>query len=932
MARMPKAHITDATENVYSLVDFSGGLNMALQPELIADNEVQDCFNVLFDEEVGYVVPCKGSVKVVEFGNVKSLYTYRKSSGKQYLIAVDDSGKVYANDSLDSSSWNLLFQGSPVTYNFETFEDVLWITNGCDKIRVWNGKDLMVMDGKNRVFDCYERFTPALPLAKFIKEWQNCLWLANTSRNGSELLFSRFYDEDGSYVKAYWGKSSVNPDLVGAWISINQILVAPEDGTEITGLAVYLGNLIVFKERAMYIIRGTMPQNYTIQRVPGEISMIFPNTITIHQNLLTFLAKDGIYVFNGNRVEKVSHKVDPLVKQITSAYVPSSYYEISKQEEWENGTVDTSYPNIATRGASSGKLTLIEPIKDDTDADFLQAEQLVNMYVEGGKLHVADQFDIEAQLRQYFNPTPIDNTTDLDGSTYEEAQQTVSGNAEMELLDLRHTLLFDMFYAKKIVLQHTLFSTVDAYFKRIVVECKASETEDIWVEVYKVEDFDDGSNEARRRGDVIMFESPTQIFGIRVKYWCVANSDGKTFRRRLYEWWFYRRNSATYISREHDTGSIYVYNLSYFYAVGMLDIGSDVNKFYVSFYDTPGTPFNQGYIFEITPNEIPSIPPYARLRYFKWKVSFTPRDCRPYNIDYLKQEFPLGGVWFSNPIYLGRVHKWLHFFANYTAEEQHYVTFCIRSALSLEELSQAHWHTIGHGETPENEAIGDTVWCQLKVDLFSINPNQTSPIVESLKLVFHTTTFPFEEPTAVSFEERYILVVPFFSKRNDIAIVWDKNKNWTKFSWMYYSAFTKWDDALLGGSGTYGGIYKMFEGYKFFGSIDVRPFIRLKYLYFHLPANYKLLRRIHLVFGEPPLDPPYSVRLFIGFGVTGDSYHEEKLFMVQTGTRLNYHIFFSFAGRKAKFFNIAIQGDPVATNFKLKEINFFYHVLPLRTV
>jgi hypothetical protein len=927
MPKLPKTHIAEAAENIYHIGNFTG-INQYLPPDAIADNEVQDCFNVLFDEVPGSIVTAKGSVPISTLPNsdtAKSIYVYKKTSGEAYIIAACKSGSVYVNRNL-AGDWVKLFDGTPDTfYNFEAFEDVVWMTNGIDKIRIWDGRNLMTLDGESRAIDNYERFTPDLPPAKFVKEWQNCIWLANTTRNGSEIIFSRFYDEDGSYVKAYWGKSSVNEDLVGAWISINQILVAPEDNTEITGLAVYLGNLIVFKERAMYIIRGTGPQNYTIYRVPGEIRMIFPNTIAIHHNLLTFLTTDGIYTFNGNRIEKVSHKVDPLIETAVSKYIPCLYWKTDKQEDWEQGTVAESYPNVMTRGEASGKLMLLTLIKDDTEADFNAAEQLINMHVVNDKVYADDNFT-EANLRDtYFNLSPVDNTTDLDASTYVEASEAASGNAEMELLNLRHTLTFNLFYAKKIVLQHNLSTNnASARFKRIIVEIKANATEDIWVEVYRVEDFDDGTANTRQRQDVITFDTATQVYGIRVRYWCANNNLGNTFIRRIHEWWFYKRKVAEYISRTHDIGCIYNYNWNYFFAGGNYGDYTE-HHFYISLFDTPDTPFDKGYIFDLHNGEIPQTG--VKLRYFKWKVSLYPRDAKEVYIDYLKQQFTMYGIWVSPKKYLGKVEKWHHFLAHYIYDPSlHEVVFSIRTALSQAELDTAAWHPITPGTIP-NEIIGNTVWCQIKIHMYSSDSNWTTPVVESFKVQYFPTQYPTEEPVAVSFDNRYILAIAYYSYVNDIGIIWDKNKNWTKFYRMEYSSFAKWDDILLAGSYKYNKIFKMFEGYKHYGTIDVTPVITFKDFNFHFPANYKLLRRLHIVFGQD-FNNDYPVRIFIGEKL---SYREINI-TVPKGDKINYHYFKSFANTKAKLFFLRIQGDPIATPFVLKEVNFFYHILPLRTV
>ncbi|MFN3967214.1 MAG: hypothetical protein ACK4JE_05915 [Endomicrobiia bacterium] len=199
------------------LHNFVGGLNLQFAPTDIAENEVQDCQNVLFDEEVGKVIKRKGSAKIStlpENLSVVRYYIYKKPDGSEYHIVQTSNGKVFW--SVDLQTWNFLVALSAVyPADFITFENYLWITNKQEKVLLWDGDTSNKGTGTiywefdapgetprtwsakgYTIFPYLEvgtNYVPQVPKGRYFEIHQNRLFIANTSDLADEIRFSRFY-------------------------------------------------------------------------------------------------------------------------------------------------------------------------------------------------------------------------------------------------------------------------------------------------------------------------------------------------------------------------------------------------------------------------------------------------------------------------------------------------------------------------------------------------------------------------------------------------------------------------------------------------------------------------------------------------------------------------------------------------------------------
>jgi len=109
------------------------------------------------------------------------------------------------------------------------------------------------------------------------------------------------------------------PDKIGIGSTIEY---GAGDGGQITGLISYYGNLIIFKERAIYRVKiqREKPDDPLSREelVSDKIGCIAPNTLLQIDNILYFLSYGGIYMFNNNDLMKIDSLFDEELKFVIS--------------------------------------------------------------------------------------------------------------------------------------------------------------------------------------------------------------------------------------------------------------------------------------------------------------------------------------------------------------------------------------------------------------------------------------------------------------------------------------------------------------------------------------------------------------------------------------------------------------------------------------
>ena len=186
---------------------------------------------------------------------------------------------------------------------------ILCITNGVDNIRKWTASGNTSDLGG----------TP--PVAKFIQEYKTYLVCANI-RGGTDIS-QRVQWSDTANPENWSTGNSGEIDLV-------------EDGGDITGLALFGDYICVHKETSIYT--GYLISSSAIFKFDRKATGVGTIANGSIQNLPSgeqiFLAKDGIYLFNGVNCRSLSDKINEEIRDsINSEYASKAWSILVRQNK-----------------------------------------------------------------------------------------------------------------------------------------------------------------------------------------------------------------------------------------------------------------------------------------------------------------------------------------------------------------------------------------------------------------------------------------------------------------------------------------------------------------------------------------------------------------------------------------------------------------------
>jgi len=172
-------------------------------------------------------------------------------------------------------------------YTFATQNDVLYICNGVDANRKWDGTTFAVQGGSP-------------PTAKFVMVHKNIMFMAGNATNPSRLYFSFLADPD-------------------TWPALNFIDVSKGDGDQITGLAILLDRLVITKNNSVHLLEGDASSNFILRRVTDVAGCVDQHSIVVVKNTLGMLARDGWYFFDGVQMILASEKIQTTFQALNNS-------------------------------------------------------------------------------------------------------------------------------------------------------------------------------------------------------------------------------------------------------------------------------------------------------------------------------------------------------------------------------------------------------------------------------------------------------------------------------------------------------------------------------------------------------------------------------------------------------------------------------------
>jgi len=349
--------------------DFQGGLNLNADPFQLSDNETSDCLNVDFDPLGGFVQ--RDSVTRTNAtalaSAVTSMWGFYTPNGNTRQVIVQQ-GQTIAYSSNDASTfttvstastpWNVSFTGIMRGATFRNPQSlgtaVSYIQrNGAQSAIRWDGTAGVGLtdpapSGWSETIGT--RTHGKMPPAKFIAAHRDFIFVANTTENGVNQASRVRFSHEG---------------FPEDWRSDDYIDIESGSGDAITGIASWREGLLVFKNNAVFLIRGYDADTFDVVNVSKTIGAVSQDAIAVcDAGIFFFSWPEGVYFYDGIQVRDVFLNLRPMVEdgtvdrsqrdKITLSWLKQRLYVSIPTSTLVSGNTETYVydPALRARGGS----------------------------------------------------------------------------------------------------------------------------------------------------------------------------------------------------------------------------------------------------------------------------------------------------------------------------------------------------------------------------------------------------------------------------------------------------------------------------------------------------------------------------------------------------------------------------------------------------
>lgn len=321
---MASYNVAATPKSKYRVMNFNGGLNLVDSDMNLQDNEATDLLNVTFTERGAFRkrpgVALPPSFPHKEDCEISTIYRSYHRDGTSEFIAFFMDGTVKASreegepydigmkdkDGLDYG----VLSGKPVScfsYNNKTY-----FTNDSDGLFVIEPDHLT--EAKQIIIGGTTPFKPNYAIVH-----HNRVFYTGNPDAKDRVYFSQLNDPTTVEM-------TINDVVHGGSTTTGGggIIDLQSNEVEITGLAVFLDALVIFKSDSVFSLTGYTPDtDFKVSRINVASGCIAPRSIVSANNGVYFLGKDGVYVlttpFEGYIATRaVSEKITPIFRSIVT--------------------------------------------------------------------------------------------------------------------------------------------------------------------------------------------------------------------------------------------------------------------------------------------------------------------------------------------------------------------------------------------------------------------------------------------------------------------------------------------------------------------------------------------------------------------------------------------------------------------------------------
>ena len=329
--------MTSALEEIKS-IDLEEWLTLATAPAptKLKQGQSPDMQNVWTDEKPGSVITAPGYLKVgaIPSGNPVSfcINYFNTSSGSQIFVASDNS-TVWTTPDFQNFTQIIAGLSSVFQLRGKVIRNKLWLTNGSDAVRTFDGTNVVILDGTGG--------NPNVPKGRFIEYHDERVWLYQIPANRSQVAFSALTDASGNII---------TPDNALAWPSSNTLQISEGDADFGTGMILYRGYLHFFKQYSIWRLVGYDEYTYSRVKTRASTGTRFNESLVELDSLIHLIGVDGIYVFDGEESVRISDIIDPSTAsqtafgfgQIQQPNINNKFWNVNLSADWNAGQVPTN--------------------------------------------------------------------------------------------------------------------------------------------------------------------------------------------------------------------------------------------------------------------------------------------------------------------------------------------------------------------------------------------------------------------------------------------------------------------------------------------------------------------------------------------------------------------------------------------------------------
>jgi hypothetical protein len=282
----------------------------------LEEGELAECDNMYWEGKLK-TIPGGAAMNTTAISGsprVTGMFLFKTTAGVKSLICASSGGRV---DKLTSTgNFTSVTSGlstvADTYWQFVAFNNVMIGTSGNNAPQQWNGTTWAALAG-------------GPPQGKYISSHVDYVLIGNMG--GTQIGAVRYSDTTDHET----------------WPAANLIKPGVDDLQELTGLQRYGDVTFMFKERSIYILSGSDPNTWSVERSMSDLGCIAPQTITWTDLGIFFWSEGGPAMFNGYRSYLMTKRLrglmddvdwsktarftagyDPYLKQVLCSYVSTA--------------------------------------------------------------------------------------------------------------------------------------------------------------------------------------------------------------------------------------------------------------------------------------------------------------------------------------------------------------------------------------------------------------------------------------------------------------------------------------------------------------------------------------------------------------------------------------------------------------------------------